>query len=55
MEPFVELEALATPALKVIDVAVPKGVATPALLVTVGPSPAGPAEAPEKVRLCEPV
>ena len=46
---------LATPEVKVIGVAVPKATAVPEALVTVGALPPGLAEAPEKVRLLEPV
>ena len=46
---------VATPAVNVIAVAVPKLVAVPELLATVGVVPLGLAEAPEKVRFLAPV
>ena len=53
--PFLEEETEATPELKLIAVAEPKATAVPELLTTVGLVPPGLAEAPEKMRLCEPV
>ena len=55
MTPFGRSGHVATPFVKVSAVAVPKFVAVPTTLVTVGLLPLGLAEAPAKVRLCEPV
>ena len=46
---------VATPAVKVSAVALPKATAVPALLTTVGLVPPGLAAAPEKTSECEPV
>ena len=46
---------MATPAVKVSAVAVPKAIAVPELLATVGAVPLGLAEAPEKTSEWEPV
>ena len=46
---------LATPEVKVIAVELPKAMAVPEALATVGALPPGLAEAPEKVRFLEPV
>ena len=53
--PFFEPVTVATPAVNLIEVDLPKAVAEPELLLTVGALPPGLAEAPLKVRLCEPV
>ena len=55
ISPFSEPEVVATPALNTIEVTVPKATAVPAELALVGALPLGLAEAPEKVRLLEPV
>jgi hypothetical protein len=52
---LLEPETLAIPALNAIAVALPKAMAVPVLLVTVGSVPLGLAVAPEKVTLWEPV
>ncbi len=53
--PFFVDVTVATPAVKLIAVAVPKGTAVPLLLATVGAAPLGLAVAPAKVRLWAPV
>ncbi len=55
MTPLDVPETVATPFVKVMAVAVPKFVAVPDELVTVGVLSSGLADAPPKVRLCEPV
>jgi hypothetical protein len=55
MKPFFEEAGVATPELKVSAVVLPKLIAVPALLTTVGRAPLGLAEAPEKVTFFEPV
>ena len=55
MTPLLAPETLATPALKLIAVAVPKAVAVPLALETVGAVALGLLAAPPKVRLWEPV
>ena len=54
MTPLEVPETVATPLVKLREVAVPKFVAVPDELVTVGLLPLGLAEAPANVRLCEP-
>jgi hypothetical protein len=53
--PLLDPETVAMPAAKVRAVALPKLIAVPELLTTVGALPAGLELAPEKVRLWEPV
>jgi hypothetical protein len=53
--PFLAVATVATPAVKVSAVALPKATAVPELLATVGALPAGLDEAPLKTRLWEPV
>jgi hypothetical protein len=53
--PLLDPETAATPAAKVRAVALPKLIAVPVESVTVGALPPGLEEAPEKVRLWEPV
>jgi hypothetical protein len=53
--PFLVVETVATPLVKVIAVAVPKLVAVPELLETVAKAPLGLADAPLKVRFLAPV